>query len=43
MQRRRNEDDEVGGEFYTLVKHVPVSSFKRLLTEKNTGKTEEDD
>ena len=43
MSRRRDEDDEVGGKFYTMVKHVPVTSFKGLLTEKETGGAEEDD
>ena len=30
MSRRRNEDDEVGGQFYTLVTHIPVDSFAGL-------------
>eukprot|EP01016_Furgasonia_blochmanni_P044332 TRINITY_DN6153_c0_g1_i1.p1 TRINITY_DN6153_c0_g1~~TRINITY_DN6153_c0_g1_i1.p1 ORF type:complete len:176 (-),score=74.71 TRINITY_DN6153_c0_g1_i1:346-804(-) len=38
LSRRRNEDDEGKGRFYTLVQFVPVSSFTSLRTEKNTGK-----
>jgi hypothetical protein len=43
MSRRRNEDDEVGGQFYTLVTHIPVQSFRGLMTEKNTGVAEDDE
>ena len=43
MSRRRNEDDEVGGQFYTLLTHVPVKSFFGLMTEKNTGVVEDDE
>ena len=43
MSRRRNEDDEVGGQFYTMVTHIPVQSFAGLLTEKNTGVAEDDE
>ena len=42
MARKRNEDDEVGGQFYTLVTYIPVASFKGLLTEKDTGEVEND-
>ena len=42
MSRRRNEDDEVGGQFYTVVTHLHVNTFANLLTEKNTGVAEED-
>ena len=37
MSRRRDEDAESGNKFFTLVQHIPVDSFKGLITEINTG------
>ena len=37
ISRRRDEDAESGNKFYTLVQHIPVDSFKGLITEINTG------
>lgn len=37
ISRRRNEDDESKGKFYSLVQHIPTDSFKGLITENNTG------
>ena len=34
MTRRKNEDEEAKTKFYTLVEHVPVPTFAKLLTEK---------
>eukprot|EP00033_Pygsuia_biforma_P000018 GCRY01000026.1.p1 GENE.GCRY01000026.1~~GCRY01000026.1.p1 ORF type:complete len:130 (+),score=39.87 GCRY01000026.1:49-390(+) len=34
--RKRNEDDEAKEEFYTIVSHVPVESYKTLTTKKVT-------
>jgi large subunit ribosomal protein L31e len=31
LSRRRNEDEDATNKFYTLVTHVPVTSFKKLL------------
>ena len=33
--RKKNEDDESGNNFYTLVKLVRVASFKNLVTENS--------
>ncbi|KAL8449094.1 hypothetical protein Emag_003765 [Eimeria magna] len=33
MARRRNEDEDAAEKFYTLVQHVPVTSFAGLKTE----------
>uniref|UniRef100_A0A914X1I8 Large ribosomal subunit protein eL31 n=2 Tax=Plectus sambesii TaxID=2011161 RepID=A0A914X1I8_9BILA len=32
LSRRRNEDEDSPHKLYTLVSHVPVTSFKRLTT-----------
>jgi len=37
ISRRRNEDEEGKNKFYSLVQHVPVDTYKGLLTENNTG------
>ena len=34
IQRKRNEDEDSKHKFYSLVQHVPVSTFKGLKTEK---------
>merc|ERR1712187_661467 len=39
LQRKKDEDDESGTKWYTLVQLVAVESFAGLLTENNTGKT----
>mmetsp|Transcript_10539 Transcript_10539/g.12056 ORF Transcript_10539/g.12056 Transcript_10539/m.12056 type:complete len:119 (+) Transcript_10539:31-387(+) len=37
ISRRRNEDDESKGKFYSLIQHIPTENFKGLITENNTG------
>ncbi len=32
LSRRRNEDEDAKEKMYTLVTHVPVASFKGLIT-----------
>jgi large subunit ribosomal protein L31e len=38
LSRRKNEDENKDGQYYTLVQHVEVDTFKGLVTEK--GKSE---
>eukprot|EP00389_Voromonas_pontica_P018252 GDKH01028698.1.p2 GENE.GDKH01028698.1~~GDKH01028698.1.p2 ORF type:complete len:130 (+),score=39.65 GDKH01028698.1:1-390(+) len=33
LSRKRNEDEDASEEMYTIVQHVPVTSFKKLETE----------
>merc|ERR1712097_241220 len=33
LARKRNDDEDADEKFYTLVQHVPVESYKGLLTE----------
>jgi large subunit ribosomal protein L31e len=33
MSRRKNEDEEKKDQFYTLVQHIPVETYKGLMTE----------
>ena len=35
LVRKKNEEEETGGKFYTEVRLVKVRSFKNLLTEKS--------
>jgi len=43
MIRKRDQNDEVGGSCYTLVKHLPVTSFRGLRNEINTARIDDDD
>ena len=38
MSRKKNENEESKGKFYTLVQHIAVNSFKELLTENTNLK-----
>ena len=38
IQRRKNEDDDSKGSFYSLVQHIPVDSYEGLRTEKSIVK-----
>merc|ERR1711977_587243 len=38
LWRKKDEDDESGTKWYTLVQLLAVESFSGLLTENNTGK-----
>merc|ERR1711874_267230 len=38
LYRKKDEDDESGTKWYTLVQLLNVESFSGLLTENNTGK-----
>merc|ERR1711977_329162 len=41
LWRKKDEDDESGSKWYTLVQLLNVESFAGLLTENNTGKVRE--
>ena len=36
LQRKKDEEDEAGNKFYTLVQLIQIEDFKGLRTEKNT-------
>lgn len=38
LSRRKNEDEEGKGKYYTLVQHIAIDSFKGLRTEEVKNK-----
>uniref|UniRef100_A0A7S2GNH5 60S ribosomal protein L31 n=1 Tax=Octactis speculum TaxID=3111310 RepID=A0A7S2GNH5_9STRA len=42
LSRKRNDDEEADEKLYTLVEHVPVASFKELVTKVVEDMGEED-